>query len=356
MSGRHIFDLGTGITASDGAVRPARVVAAATVSLTGVVVSILNGSVLGSQLDGSGFLLAVLGAVVGFALVLAGVALAYSDIATRYVVRVAGWNALGVVVLGVVLGLASLSSAVALPRFAAAGVLGVSAVAHVLIGVNDVRRIRARELAREREKLAVVNRLARHNLRNSADVLQGTRDVLAEDPEPAVRTAALDRLEGVVADLGSMDSRLAEIQRIVEAPRPGEERPLAAVVEGAIDDCDRVDDGVAVETALPTVQVRAGGSLRTAVRHLIENAVEHTDTDRVRITGEVDGDTLTLSVADDGPGVPETERAILTGERDRSQLEHASGLGLWVVKSAVERLDGSVAFGDGEVRLTVPTA
>ncbi len=68
------------------------------------------------------------------------------------------------------------------------------------------------------------------------------------------------------------------------------------------------------------------------------------------------GGGYVLSVDDDGPGLPESERAALEIDRE-TQLEHATGLGLWKLRWAVDTLEGSLAVStdDGTtVSVTVP--
>ena len=340
-------------------VAPRRLAALATIGATGLLVAAPNASALGGTLDTGGLVLAALGLLIGALLTGGSVWLVTSDISTAHIVRVAGWNALGVVVLGLVLGLSAVAGDVELPAYAAAVVLGVSAIAHVLIGVNDVRRIRATELAREREKLAVLNRLARHNLRNDAQVLAGVADLFGDDTEPSVREEAGKRVQAVSDDLASMSSRLKEMQAIVDEDAEATASSLADIVEGAVTDCRERYPDATVEVDIPDLSVRATGHLEPSIRHLVDNAIVHTDERTARLSAVRDGDTVTLVVADDGQGIPEMERQVLTGERDRTQVDHASGLGLWVVKSAVEELGGSVRFGDGdggEVRLRLPAA
>jgi signal transduction histidine kinase len=59
----------------------------------------------------------------------------------------------------------------------------------------------------------------------------------------------------------------------------------------------------------------------------------------------------TLTVADDGPGLPETEAAVVERTAE-SDLDHASGLGLWFVTWVVVELDGEVTV-DGDDGTTV---
>ncbi|MDS0282958.1 sensor histidine kinase [Haloarcula onubensis] len=334
--------------------------AAVTVGTTGGLVAVPNALALSGPLDGPGTALAALGLLIGLALAAGAVLLVDSGISTAHVVRIAGWNGLGVVVLGLVLALVTLTGSASLPAFVAAGILGVSAVAHVLIGVNDVRRIRTAELAREREKLAVLNRVARHNLRNDAQVLHGVADLVDADTDPEVRDEASERVAAVGDDLASMSGRLREMQAIVDDETTPRTCSLPDLVERVVADCREQYPAATITVDLPDESVRAGERLETALGHLLENAIVHTDEQTVEVSASAVGETVTLVVADDGPGIPEMETEILTGERDRTQVEHASGLGLWVVKAAVEDLGGRVAFGDdgdgGEVRLQLPVA
>ena len=57
-----------------------------------------------------------------------------------------------------------------------------------------------------------------------------------------------------------------------------------------------------------------------------------------------DDDTVELAVADNGPGIPETEQRVLADEAQISPLSHGSGLGLWLVKWLTESYGGSLAI------------
>jgi signal transduction histidine kinase len=97
------------------------------------------------------------------------------------------------------------------------------------------------------------------------------------------------------------------------------------------------------------------------LRNLVENAVEHNDGDpHVTVTTSLADGALVLAVADDGPGLPEGERAVLRSRKE-TPLRHSSGLGLWLVSWGVETMGGSVsvdcpADGGTVVRLEIPLA
>jgi len=308
-------------------------------------------------------LLVGLGAVMGTAIVGGAAYLYRSDVRTSHTLRIAGWNLLGVALLGLIIVLASTAEGVSIPGYVVVDVLGVSSVAHLLIGYNDVRRIRAQELARQRRTLSVVNRLTRHNLRNRTQVLTANAGRLVETAEGPEDREVAATVRDTASDLADIHGELETIQRALNGDPPSETVDLREVVDGAVDPYRETHPEGIFEVDVPDgLSVRGDEQLAAAVDHLVENAVKHGSPDEVyvRVAAAADGDTVTVSVSDRGPGIPETETAVLTEDREATQLEHGSGLGLWVVKTVAERYGGSLGFetdGDGTTaRLRVGAA
>jgi signal transduction histidine kinase len=216
---------------------------------------------------------------------------------------------------------------------------------------------------RRRQQLEVFNRVLRHNLRNDAGVVHGYADFLVDrldDDELRRMADAIERRSAALESLG-------EKARTVETLLDGEPRSTLSVgslVERVVADARNSSPDADIH-----LDVRTDGTasvrertLEAAVENLLENALRHHDGDGVerpdggawaRVTVTVD-DALVVTVADDGPGIPEAELdAIEAGEE--TDLQHGSGLGLWVVHWAVTMLGGDVAYADREPRGTVAT-
>jgi len=85
-----------------------------------------------------------------------------------------------------------------------------------------------------------------------------------------------------------------------------------------------------VTVDMPSVTVRTNERLlRFAFENVIENAVEHTDgaEPRVEIRGSQTGTGVRIRVLDDGPGIPESERAVLEREREDPRTPPVSDSG-----------------------------
>ncbi len=90
-----------------------------------------------------------------------------------------------------------------------------------------------------------------------------------------------------------------------------------------------------------------GGRLQQVVINLLENASKYSPRGRIDVTGEFDERTLTLSVGDDGPGVPPEERDRLFEPFVRGRPPagvSGSGLGLFIAKAMVEAHGGTLSL------------
>ncbi|GAA4992069.1 sensor histidine kinase [Actinopolymorpha pittospori] len=122
---------------------------------------------------------------------------------------------------------------------------------------------------------------------------------------------------------------------------------LAAEVVGRYSDA-RVPVGVVA--AQPGWVTGTPDALRQLLGNLLDNAVRHATTG-VRVSVEAPDGAVLLTVADDGPGIPEPDRervfdrfTRLDGARARD--DGGSGLGLAIVRELVRLHGGTVTLGD----------
>ncbi|MFC7071395.1 sensor histidine kinase [Halobaculum lipolyticum] len=374
-----------------------RLAAAAVVSLTGAVLAVPNAVGFARAEGLAGAVLATVGTVVCVGLVVAGVVLYRSEFTGGNLLRIAGWNLLGLVVLGTVMGLHAVASGLAATAgagtFLIGNLLAVGAAAHVIIGVFDVQRVRAGQLAGERRKLAVLGRVLRHNLRNDVTVIDGhaarAKDRLG--PSPAARSTAdggvtdgeepeahesaatdgsraaavadaVESMDVVAARadrLGGYADATGRILRAYDNPvADGDTVDLAAVVAETVDAAaDRYPDARVSASVPASAPVRGDVRVGRAVAELVENACEHAgERPTVEVTVERGDRTTTVVVADDGDGIPPAERATVFEDADITQTTHGTGLGLWTVRAAVDSCGGRLEVEGSTVRVTLPSA
>lgn len=242
---------------------------------------------------------------------------------------------------------------------------GLSAVAGrgdirlgTVIVLRDVTRRRTRE-----QRLQVLNRVLRHNLRNDMNVIRGNAELIADGAgiDPSTGAEQIRRTADELVELGERAREVERMMSFEEYPEPAVD--VVATVETAVSAVGERYPAVEVTTAVPadsTLPVD-GRVLRVVLENVIENACQHNDADEpiVVVSADRSEDRFRLAVSDNGPGIPEMERSVIdAGTED--PLEHSTGLGLWAVEWGVTRLGGELSFADNEprgavVRIDLPT-
>ncbi|MFC7079585.1 histidine kinase N-terminal 7TM domain-containing protein [Halorussus caseinilyticus] len=202
---------------------------------------------------------------------------------------------------------------------------------------------------RRKQRLEVLNRVLRHNLRNDMTKITGYTELIRDGADdPAIERHAETVLEngrGLVA----LGEKAREFERAMDDETDRQRVEVASLAEDVAADLRSAYPDGRVEVRVPeNLELHTDPAvLRLLLANLAENGLEHgTDAPRVEIRlAELDDDSRSavLEVRDDGPGIPDHEVEVVTGGEE-GDLQHGSGLGLWVVKWSASALGGDVSF------------
>jgi PAS domain S-box-containing protein len=212
------------------------------------------------------------------------------------------------------------------------------------------------ERKQREQRVAVLNRVLRHDLRNGMNIIKGAAETLGEavdGPDEQYAGVIVERADELIG----MAEKTRTVERTLDRDVPVGAMDLVQGVEHAVDSLRTKFPEATFEIDAPeTARIEADDLLETAIYHVLENACLHNDrTPDVVVRIEERQGQLRVSVADNGPGIPEAERALLTENREITQLRHASGLGLWLVNWVVTQAGGSIAFEDNQPRGSIVT-
>ncbi|WP_416968576.1 sensor histidine kinase [Streptomyces sp. 4F14] len=187
---------------------------------------------------------------------------------------------------------------------------------------------------------------ASHELRSPIASLRTQLEVAAAHPE------LLD-LDGAVEDTVRLQHLAADLLLLarLDAGETPQRTPVdlgALAREGA-----QGREKVRVDTA-PGVEVTGSrGQLARVLANLLDNAARHTRT-TIEVTVRRDGDDAVLTVADDGPGVPDADREriferFVRLDDARSRDDGGAGLGLAIARDIAVRHGGTLGVLEGSV-------
>jgi two-component system, OmpR family, sensor histidine kinase QseC len=209
-------------------------------------------------------------------------------------------------------------------------------------------------VARGNEKRFISN--AAHELRTPLAALRAQAQVTQRmSSEPAVADS-LRKLTAIIDRASRLANQLLTFARF-EAASAAVESAQTLSLDALTLDVAREFSELARQRALHVrvqvepAQVRGDADQISALlRNLIDNAVRYTpEGGSVQVECRAADASATLSVADDGPGIPQAEHVLVFERFYRGQEARASGsgLGLSIVREVVERHRGSVRLLTG---------
>jgi len=212
------------------------------------------------------------------------------------------------------------------------------------------------ERVEREEQVRVFGRVLRHNMRNKMTVIEGTAQTIDRESDGALAPKA-ERIQSAADDLTRLTEKAHDATEVLLRETHPEPRDLDAVAREVVADSLREREsarfGYSGDTDAVAVAIPA---IRQAIAELVDNAVEHGTRDgatghganapEVQVAVERIEDVVTVTVSDDGPGLPDHEANIVTEEREMTPVFHASGLGLWLVRWVVKRSRGDVSLVD----------
>lgn len=209
------------------------------------------------------------------------------------------------------------------------------------------------QLSADRQRRFIAD--ASHELRTPVANVAAALDVARRYPDQADWTE-------VGSDVAAQNQRMArlvdDLLLIARTEHASERRPpgpveLGPLVRGELEHLSAEAQAlIHLAEPLPSVVIQADAQpIGRIVANLLENATRHANS-RVDVSIQHDADTASITVADDGPGVPLEHRervfeAFVRLDDHRSRPDGGAGLGLAIVRDLVTDAGGTVTLADG---------
>ncbi|MEA2576638.1 MAG: two-component system, OmpR family, phosphate regulon sensor histidine kinase PhoR, partial [Chloroflexota bacterium] len=197
-----------------------------------------------------------------------------------------------------------------------------------------------------------------HELRTPIALIQGYSETLLQfELEPEQHREYLERIQSLTTRLGDLISQILDATHLDADPLILERTPvsfssLVARLRGDLalsGDDDRLVTDLPVE--LPPIEVDAARVGRI-LENLVGNALKYAPDDSpVVIAADVAGTWLDVHIDDEGIGIPEEDRPLVSEPFHRAWNVRESripgtGLGLYICRRLVEAHGGSLTIGD----------
>ena len=210
-----------------------------------------------------------------------------------------------------------------------------------------------RRLEEQRDDLEILNEVVRHDIRNDLQLVEAYAGMLEDhvDPDGEAYLDIVRESADNAVDLTTTARDLAEV--MLQTDTENRRVSLRRSLEGELEDVRSTHTGAEITLEpIPDIDVVGNDMLGAVFGNLLTNAIQHNDSDVPEVTvsaSELEGgDVIEVRVADNGPGIPDTQKEVVFGKGEKGLGSEGTGIGLYLVKSLVENYGGGVWVEDRE--------
>ena len=221
----------------------------------------------------------------------------------------------------------------------------------LLASLRDITQRKRRE-----QRLQVLSRIFRHNLRNDGNVIQGHADILCDALSDSDLEASARQIQKTIDEILRLSSKVRRVQDVLDRTQV-ERTPIGELLSPHHNWVEKTYPAAMIEVNIPDQEVLVGRRLGVAIQEAIENAAKHAGmepTIQVAVAVNEERELVWVEIHDDGPGMPEQELQVLDSGGE-TPLAHGSGIGLWLIYWVIDSLGGEVTVESDDPDGTVVT-
>lgn len=210
-----------------------------------------------------------------------------------------------------------------------------------------------RQVEDQRDNLETLNQVLRHDIRNDLQLVTAYADLLVEECEDEEVKEYITTIQDSADHAVELTDTAREIADVMlSVTEEGQQVNLRAVLEKEVSEVQSAYPNAAVtyDTAIPSVTINANNMVSSVFRNLLKNAIQHNDKPvaEVTVSATEQDDTVTIRVADNGPGVSDDQKDAIFGKSERGLESTGTGIGLYLVETLVTNYGGEVWVEDND--------
>lgn len=203
-----------------------------------------------------------------------------------------------------------------------------------------------RQEVQQEQKLNILTRALRHNIRNQMNLVVGHANTLQEIEEPNYRTAA-ETIEEVGQRVINLADKARKAHEHLDVPPEEECRvELVEIASLVVEKFGIKQPASSVTTDVPsTAPALAPPSVDVALMELMENAAVHHPSGSGPVTVRIEAgpEATAIHVEDECEPIPD-EVVEIVDRGEEHPLQHNEGLGLWIARWITDIVNADLTF------------
>lgn len=208
-----------------------------------------------------------------------------------------------------------------------------------------------RRVEQQRDNLEMLNQVLRHDIRNDLQMVTAYADLLADKCENDEEKEYIAKINNNADHAVELTETAREIADVLLSSTTEQQRiGLQSTLQKEVSEVQFSYSNAALtyETTIPAATVYANEMVSSVFRNLLKNAIQHNDKPiaEVTVSATEQDESVTIRIADNGPGVPDDQKEAIFGKGNRDLKSAGTGIGLYLVDSLVTNYSGDVWVED----------
>jgi len=203
-------------------------------------------------------------------------------------------------------------------------------------------------LKKQSEHLQLISRILRHDITNNLSVIYSAMRLYNKEKNPDY----IQEIPVQVEKSFELIKKLSKVAYLVRQEHFNEDINIINALKKVTSTYRNINIEIESDNE---VFVHADFMLESVFDNLISNAVKHGKAEKIKIVIKSENDDVIIDVIDFGKGIPNTFKDKVFDESFMYGASGNTGLGLFIVKKAVENYGGSVSLRDNSPQGTIFT-
>nr|AGF93183.1 multi-sensor signal transduction histidine kinase [uncultured organism] len=213
----------------------------------------------------------------------------------------------------------------------------------------NIRDITHRKKIKEREEF--LHSLLRHDVRNKSEIVWGYLDLVDDQELNEDSVKHLEKAKRAVKENLDILSKIETLSKAQEETI--KEVEINSIIKNVIKQTKDIakEEGIEIDFDISEEKfyVNAGSLLNQVFINIIENAIQHSEPEKIKVKIKETEKKVTISIENDGEKISEEEKQKIFNKGYTTDEERGTGLGLFLVKKLLNIYEGSIEAKDSEL-------
>ncbi|UOY10222.1 PAS domain-containing sensor histidine kinase [Methanonatronarchaeum sp. AMET6-2] len=207
------------------------------------------------------------------------------------------------------------------------------------------------ERKKQQENAELLHSLLRHDIRNKIQVVHGYLELIEDLDIQGEAEKYIEKSRGGIKDSIEIINKVSKLMKAQEEEKT--QVDIDRIAKNAIEKvkprATEKNIDITLQTDLTGQKAIAGELLEQAFTNILENAIQHSEGDKIQVERKTTDKNVVYTIEDNGKGIPDSQKELIFDRKFTTDSGRGTGLGLFLVKTLLKTYGGDIEVTDSKL-------